>query len=67
MSAKFKRAAYGLAAATCAIALLWWISWCFHSLSGWTAFPLGATVGAILYGLGSLCVLAAVAVEDDPS
>lgn len=65
MSANQKRAAFGIAAATCAVVLLWWVAWCFHTLTGWTAVPIGLTVGGALYGLGSIFIFAAVGVNDD--
>ena len=37
-----------------AIALLWWGAWAFHALRGWTAMPLGLTVGCALYA-GMIC------------
>jgi len=65
MSAKHKRAAWGLAAFACALTLFWWAAWRFHALHGWTAFPIGFTGGAIIYALGSICIFAAVDVADD--
>lgn len=65
MRAKHKRAAFGLATFSSVCALIWWIAWCFHSLSGWTAFPIGFTVGGIIYGVGCLLLFAGVGVEDD--
>lgn len=54
-----------IAAVTCAVALLWWGAWCFHALRGWTAFPIGFTVGGVIYGIGALCIFAAANVESD--
>lgn len=45
-----RRIAFGLASIAFLVALIWWVPWCFHALRGWTAAPLGWTVGLILYG-----------------
>lgn len=50
---------YAAVALGFAVALLWWIFWACYFLRGWTAMPLGLTVGGALYAGAFCCGFAA--------
>lgn len=57
-----RRIITGTIAIICLIALIWWVAWSAHALRGWTAMPLGFTVGIVLYA--GLIIFAVLAIED---